>query len=231
VKTALLYNFIGLKGRLFSRLNEAQLHSLLEEHKLVDWTFEKGLSVNPLPRIVETLWRGKFIYDLYPPKEFSQFNGEEFCYADTAYLRYRKSKAEKDLNDFIAILYRPLDPKKKHGDRRLAFDPDAVDTYLIAAKSLPLHKKVAVTLWYEHKREEFFKPFAPLFKKGAQEKASSEGSYLELLLELAGGKFGTLQETKRTGVHTLFSEILLQKKKAARREKQLEEIRDKKQRA
>lgn len=217
VRVSLLYVLLQVKPSLFSRFTPEQVRDLLEEHRVTDFFFHGTRTVRPFKylrsfRIGFRIFirRFRFRTKLYAPDEgFEHMHAEEWCFADTIYLRYKSTKNEGDLNTFLALLLRPrrrgYNPRSANttGDIREPFNRNTEHFRIPAIARIPIYKRLAVLLWYEGYRATLRKVYPHVFSEAVEGKASEGGDMLSILLSMSGKKFGTYQSTLLVS-HQLF---------------------------
>lgn len=144
----------------------------------------------------------------------------EFARADQRFLEYVANKDEKDLNELIAVLWR----RRKmfigfqrlfriwDGDYRVRFQDYMTYQNSNIFARLPQRKKFAIFLWYAACRKRIIEIFADVFD-GEKDKDSKEYGWGDIIIDLAGDKFGTIDKTANTLLFTILMYLRNNKKK------------------
>lgn len=193
----------------------------------VDFVFEKiTLTKNKFPILVmravnQKPWnKHRKVEYLGPGDHLSGTCIEEFSFAFACYSHYMATRDESHLDNLIGVLYRPkLEDPEQHGYQRKPFNKDMVKFYAESAKALSSEIKHAVLLYFIGCMEYFMDSnrFGLIFRRaGKNERA---GSFLDTVLEMAGGPFGTFNETKATDTYLFLKELKNTIKKAEKKKK------------
>lgn len=140
---------------------------------------------------------------------------DEFAKADKHYSAFTSRKNVDDLDKLIACLYREKRSDLKQTDRE--YDGDLrvpFNEYHVANRALRVHRlsddiKYAILLQYSGFRK-FLQDRYPLTFSGGE---SSKYGISGMVVELAGPKFGTTDETFKSNIHPIliYTEQALQK--------------------
>jgi hypothetical protein len=206
-RLSLLYYLLDLPKKVFRQLDEYQLDDLINGFNLLKFLFEEcKLTKNHVPFICS------YFQKLYSPgDDFSKIEGEEFSYADSQFIRYKQTKNVAFLDRLIAILYRKKDKNYNpedsgsSDDLRESFNPKSIESRIKIVRKIPLHKKLAILLWYEGSRNLLPVRYPNIFTDEKQSDANNFG-WVGVLLASSGGKFGSYNETKRTRLLLLLAE-------------------------
>ena len=168
--------------KLFNAIPPDQMYDLL---KTTDFIFEDNtLTVNKLPKI------GPYYG---PPNELRQITIGEFASLEANFLNYHKTGKTIYLNNICAILYRPGNEENLvNGDARDKFNDKQIDHRAKYFSQTPDHTKQAVLLFYIGCRNRIVKKHPTVFSgkgKGKQQ------NWASIIIELAGPKFGTIDQT------------------------------------
>lgn len=176
-------------------LSQADFEELdLNLLSLTNFIFEKiDFTKNIFPS-VKISWFKK----LYGPADkLANISIIEFSYALNYYNLYNKTANESNLDLLIACLYRPLKSTKSNdGDERIYFNVYTADSYLKQISKLKYVEKQAIYLFFHGCIELFGRTFDYIFTRSSGEGTASNKTFLDIILELSGGKFGTYNETK-----------------------------------
>jgi hypothetical protein len=146
---------------------------------------------------------------------------DEFRWADKMYIKYKNTNDTDYLDGLVAILYRkkrkdynPTLPTYK-GDIREDFNEHTISKNSEKVDKLPLAKKHVILLAYEGSRNKQIAACEHLFSDTQKSTGKNDG-YGGLLLELAGTKFGTYEQTCKTNWKIAFNYLENQAEKAAK---------------
>lgn len=166
-----------------------------------------------------------------PSDNFGNMNMEEFSFADSFFVKWSlgvpgQARNDRNLDMVCAILYRPVDPAKNSeaadydGDMREAFNRHNVEARLPLMASVPTENKTAVAVWYEGCREAMINRYSRVFGGKKRDPGSSPGdTWLEVMLAMSGGKFGSYNETAKTPLQLMMREMERSLKEAEEIEK------------
>ncbi len=201
---AITYIFFGIKADLFEQLDDAQhdqIHSkisFLKKNQCYFW-------------IIPSF---KFWFKKYygPANRLSNLKVKEFRVTELYYQLFIKQKNPKYLDYLIATLYRP----KRSGviDNDIRVDYNEYQTIKRAKffKWLPASLKYAILFNYEGCR--FYiqdhPKFRKLYKKVEGGKKEALFDYDVMIQGIAGGIFGTYQETAETNLYTFLERVVKQ---------------------
>lgn len=185
---------------------------LKEIKKHYSWIYES----NDLTRFIS-----KFKIDgqkYYSPHDrLSNINIEELSLADDLFLGWKNTSELEYLRYLTAVLYQPLD----ESGARIPFNKNLLDYRADLFSKLSKSELLAIQLAY-HGSRNYMEPLFPyVFPK--QNKATVETSQTQkvtssglgkAILELSGGKFGNLSETKQTNAYDFLAELNLLMKKS-----------------
>lgn len=201
-KAMLCVVLMGAKGffsirkrlKLINQLTPEEQYDLIQ---LTHFIFEKNtLTKCPVPVI------RSWFTNLYAPSDsLGNIKVIEFHFAERFYIEYSKSGKPEALDNLIGTLYRP----KKDGSR-LHFNINKIEDYADIAKKLSYQQRQAILLWYIGSRDNLMSRFAKVFSSGNQKQAANNG-WLDIILELSGGKFGSFKETEQTELVLVLIEL------------------------
>lgn len=139
-----------------------------------------------------------------PGEKLNYVSIEEFGFVETFYLLYLKTEDDQYLHKLISSLYRKSDSENynKRGDKRKPFSPHYISEGEAWASKLDYKKKQAILLYYMGCRAYLEKVYTYVFKKSAG-KTTETTNYAELLIDLAGDKFGDYEKTKATSARDI----------------------------
>lgn len=226
-RSSVLFFLLGIRWWIWKLIHKEVIHSLLEEFRATDFFFAS----NPIKNFIPYIKRKRF-GKLYGPENFDVFRGSEFAFADGMYIQYRQGDAEA-LDKLIAVLYRPekanYDPSHPScdGDQRESFNMHTVDWRLPDVARLKPAEKALIVLWYAGNRHIWTEMFPNVFPKkeaSENEEESAEvagANWIDTLRNLAGGKFGDMENTMKYNMYLILCEAedLIKQAKEARRNK------------
>lgn len=153
------------------------------------------LTRNPYPSI-----KIGFIKLYGPLGDFSTLKAEEWTEADTAFMEYNQSREDKDLDRFLAVLYRPRqkdmgpDHPKWQGDYRLPYNEHTVNYRAKILAKLDKSVKTVIVTWYMACRTEWETVFERVFRESGEMGMENFG-WQETVQKLSGSTFGDLETT------------------------------------
>ena len=150
-----------------------------------------------------------------PSDGLSNISIGEFSFAVTFYNRYSKSHNTDDLNKLIAILYREKNRSfEATGDIRKPFKKHLIEANEIELRQLQFKYKQAVYLYFMGCMEAWTKRYPLVFSRS--EGSNSAGTpFINIIIEISGGKFGTFDQTFEQNADIVLTELnnLLKPKK------------------
>lgn len=158
--------------------------------------------------ILPTISLGAFSKYYGPADGLANVSIGEFSFAITFYNRYSKTKNVADLDKLVAILYRPKNKNfEDTGDMRKPFKKHFIEAYEIEIRQLQLKYKQAVYLYFIGCMESFSRRYPFVFSK-AEGSSSGQGTpFINIIIELAGGKFGTFDQTFEQNADIVLTEL------------------------
>jgi hypothetical protein len=196
----------GIKWKLFLKIPVAERKENIEKHFEFFISEKPNLTENKIPKL-------RFGFHTYhgPQDVLKKIRAQEFFYVETFFIKYNRTKDENYLNALIAILYRPLKSKADRseinydGDAREKFNPHWVDGRIKKISRLKMEVKIAIYLYYLSCRSEFETRHPQMFTKEKSDEVSKLG-WKALINEIAGNKFGTIEETYNAPMEEIFIE-------------------------
>jgi hypothetical protein len=188
-----------------------------------------GLTAQVLPWLRRSrTWRRPFPRTWWGPREsLRNLTFAEFIFADAYFVAFATRREAGALDKLVAVLYRPqrrrYRPKAAtyRGDRREDFNEHLVAGRAEQVARLTDAEKLAVLTWYRGCRDELVLHFPLVFTPDEDDeenpRPASTTTWGQVLRELSGTSFGTLDETARQPVRT----ILAKMEDDARRAKEL----------
>jgi hypothetical protein len=185
-------------------------------YPLVDWIFKSNnLTKNILPVInIPAGFKYLSADKLYGPADsFNNLTIGEFDDAEYWFDLYHTGGMQDmhALDMMIAILYRAPMPKYKPemGDIRQPYNIHLNELRAAQLAKVSVGIKKAILLWYMGCRSEIVESYPFLFKKSDKGGAAGLKGWTPIIYDLAGGKFGTLNETANTPLKTILYELQL----------------------
>jgi hypothetical protein len=184
---------------------------------LGDWVFEKqDLTKQLLPKIRV----GWFSSVFGPGDRLNDIDIEEFSFAFAAYGSYMRTQKDEDLNNLVAVLYRPAsDDFHKTGDIREPFVVKKIAARARKISAVPYQYKQAVLLYFIGCMELLRKRYKHVFSGAKKEGEASGAPFYDTVMGMAGDIFGDLDKTNRTNVHLFLKRLdkLIEKQKNRRK--------------
>lgn len=176
---------------LLSQVDFAELDINLLSY--TDFVFQKiELTKNSMPFLKIGLFK-----KLYGPSDkLLNININEFSFALNYYNLYNKFEKDEHLDLLVACLYRT--PKKNweaSGDIRSDFNTYTADKYIAEIKNCNYAYKQVIYLYFHSCIELFSKLFPFVFSKAEGGTSNSKQTFLDVILKISGGKFGSYNET------------------------------------
>jgi hypothetical protein len=225
-KIIALFKFLNIKKSVFAKITDTDMTFLTNT---LDFLVNNVvLTKNLLPKM--KLGIVKYLYG--PADKLKNVSFIEFAKADTNYLLYLNTKDEKYLNKLIAVLYR-----QRHwfvnimkflnifnGDVRQKYNDYFIIKNEPAIAKLKLNDRIAIMLFYQGCRNYIINKFPRVFKSGGSEDKESFG-WAQLILELAGTKFGNDEQTANTLLHTILMHLEISAIQNEKMKQEMEKIR------
>lgn len=172
--------------------------------ELVNFVFENNnLTSNRFKEI-----RCSAFSKLYGPDDkLSNVTINEFSFAINYYNRYNSTGNISDLNLFVACLYRPKNKNwKETGDIRKPFIIGTVGVHLKTVEKMPFEYKQAIYLFFTGCMDFLAKSFPMVFQR-SEDAGKSNQTFLDVILSMAGGKFGNFDQTKDQNAFLIFKDL------------------------
>lgn len=186
-----------LTPKQFLKLPHSLIFQLIEEFQLTAFMFQvPNMKEIPLPKIK---------YLVAPTFGFQSISTAEFAYLDSFYRAFKETSDPDQYEYFLAILYRePSENPVVDQDNRIPFNKYHIDHRLKVVRNLPKHVFYTPLIWFELERNKLPQLYPILFNSGD---SSSPTDWLQSILSMSGGKFGTFKETERTPIRYYLSEM------------------------
>lgn len=209
------YRFSSIPFWYYFKLNRIQqsfiedkYEFLMEEFTMKSWKFPKVKS--------------RFNVYYGPEGPLKNTSGAEFAYADKYFSAYAKSKDIKDLNRFIACLYRDATTGGNWLiDMREPFEFRKIESNAKKIRKVPMEIKYAIYLNYIGVRADMVKSFPNVFNNKNQSKAKSFG-WPGIFYELSGDKLGKEEEVQNKFIWNLLAIMEMNEIRRMEREAEME---------
>lgn len=171
--------------------------------------------------LIPFIWKGIFKY--YGPKsKLSNLTLKEYSLTEHCYEQFANTKNIEYLDTLAAILYRPQRFWSIDTDIRRALTTYGYIKRAKRFKKLPIGLKYAIYLNYEGCRNFIIDHNPDVFSSKSQSGQQSKVNitqWSKILESAAGGKFGTIAETKESNLHEFLSELGAQIRQAREMER------------
>jgi hypothetical protein len=164
-----------------------------------------------------------------PGKELENLKAKEFALTELYFIQYRNEGNTDSLNALIAILYRPAKVnydkiKNAAGDIREGYNPHVTDYHKRIIAKWPAVVKVAIALYYEGCRNNFFEQYTEVFEGESSEGELPPYGMWNIMRDIAEkGAYGNMDQVEEQYVDTLLMEIHTQIIKACEYERMLKQ--------
>lgn len=139
-----------------------------------------------------------------PLDKITNITAEEFSVADDLHIKWRETQNK----DFLIYLAATLYSISKQP--RELFDKNNLPDKIKHFQKVPIHTLICVELAYfgckNHLVKRFPKAFPATISSSATKQSKKYG-FGKVILQMAGGKFGNHEETKKTNVYTFLEEF------------------------
>lgn len=187
--------------------------ALLNHEDILPWLFEQiELSAYLIKNLV---LKGSLFFGPYA--DLMDVTAEEFIEAHIYSQLFESTKDDQYLISLIALLYRPQDKDyKKRATAENVADMRVKNSVFtqterekLFAKHLNATMKIAIYLQYCGHLDKFTKDYPGFFKQAEKHNGETADlkSYLVLIKNLSGGKFGNYNETKLQRADLFFNEV------------------------
>ena len=216
-------NKIPIDSRKLKRLEPSQI---MELHGLMNWIYETPITAPPFQKF----YHGGEEY-LLPNEMLKYISLIEYAYVDFCFNSYidaaksgNQELASENLDKVVCYLCRPedprlntLDPNTFKGDRREQFNTAVCDLRLDKFKFVPIPVKLAVIMFFAGCKKRIHEDWKGIWPQRTEEGSLPIGTreampheWINLCFQLAGGKFGTLEQTMYTDLSLILFELSLQ---------------------
>lgn len=174
-----------------------------ELRKFYAFIYKENNRTNFAPSILPIKERLKFWKHLRPPgQQLLNITAEEFAALEDFHKLWLQHKKEADRNVLeymAAVLYQA---------RNRQYDKLELPELAKRFNQVPFSKLLAMELVYFGSKNAIVKRFKDAFKKGGKTKAGGKQyGFGKVILNAAGGKFGTHKETRQTNIYIFLEEF------------------------
>lgn len=177
--------FLKLSAVQVARISEENFYRMSE---LLNFLSEKPLTIKK--NIFPKLFKVKPFY--CERSVLETFTVWEYALAEQSFFDYVESKKESDLDQFMAIIYRPSQCfwwlRKRFTDsldRRTRFNDVRFNERIPRIARLPLALKYSVFLWFAHEKELIAKEFPLSFTKKIDDLNGGGGNWGDVILNMS----------------------------------------------
>jgi len=209
----LLAKLFKVPKDIFKKLHKSQITQL---KATLNWLMEPNTVEKWLIKSIDVFG----LKLLGPQNMLADMTAEEFMYCEGAYERWLDTESPEHLDTLFAVLYRK---KMLFYSKRSAFDAERLPKQEQTAKKVKTYIKKAVAINYAGCRNLIIKRHPDVWKKRDDhtEKPAAPGkkgytSWAGIILDLAGDKFGTYQQTIKTEIWLVLADLNKKAKEAAR---------------
>ncbi|MEL6629159.1 MAG: hypothetical protein AAFQ92_26830 [Bacteroidota bacterium] len=215
-----------LNADILLLLSADQLSQLVA---MTDWMFSTPITVSPFQSI--RIQRKSY---LLPNDQLKYMSLIEFAFLDFHYMRYTQyvsegklEEAEAELDSMLCYMLRPIakgvdpyDAANYKGDRREMLNTSVCEQRKELFKELPAWQRYACLFFFSGCKEQLHERYkGTIWIDGLDEdgnqvigaKPQRPEEWMRLAYGMAGGKFGTLEQTMYTPLETILLEIVFQK--------------------
>lgn len=186
------------------------MHTLLKDPKFLGWLNNpNGLKGYPL----KSFWyKGRKYHG--PARSILDLKMIELIAAYTRFLKYSNSGNIKMLDGLVALLYRPARPfyfiekffPTYNQDKRQKLNPYHLNKRTEHFQKLPLEIKHVVLRQFSSEWKVFQEKHKPVFSSSGVGKYDPD-KWVEIMINLSGGAFGTLEQLKMHNADEVFKKI------------------------
>lgn len=207
VRSLLVIELCGVTGRK-NRKKLCDMLAFVDENtntnilSCVDFVFNKlNLTKNHLPK----LKIGWFNWFYGPGDRLNDLSIEEFSFAYSAYINYNRTLDVDQLNNLVAILYRPAASlkDKRNGETKQPFNYKLIEAYSQRMDWLSDAYKQGVLLFFMGCLEYFKKKYPEVFRRAEKNEVGGTGTFFDTVVDMSGGEFGPFKDTKSENMHVI----------------------------
>lgn len=198
-------SMLRLHARLQKLMNISQLDELAESLCFL-WK-KNNLTKQMLPGV-----RCGLFSRLHGPSDrLENITAAEFAFAEKYMTAFAASRDEKQLDLFVACLYRPAAPKsqRKQYDIRVPFDINLIEHYAKKSSRISLAEKLAIYTFYQGCRNLITNKYKAVFSsENSKEAKKSNSGWLGFFYTMAGPKTGTFHQVAAMNIYDLLGILL-----------------------
>jgi len=201
----ILVKLLNIKWKYIKLLNHSQINALGDSVKFI-------FNSNNFTKNTFDTFTYKFKRYHSPGEGLNNITFEELTFADNMFLQYHKTRKQEFLDKLIAILYRPRKKRKEirhiefNGDVRIDFNKHQIEKRALHLKKLPAHYKFIGLTFFTGCRNLIEKKFPHVFSSGSASGSKKTG-WLDVILGLAGNKFGDFEKTSKMNAWVVLREF------------------------
>lgn len=197
--------FLSLPKREYFKLNAAQQIQLADEFKYL-------LDNHAYAWLLPEIKVGRLRKFRGPNDHLHTSTIEEFNAAEQYYYEYCRTRNDAFLDMLIAVLYRPVSigwpwSKNNGKDTRKIFLEVDVIRNAPKMRKLDQHLRAAILFNYEGCRRHVISRYPTVFIQGDGTTEAKLPDLSPLISTVAGGKFGTFQQTEQTNVYRFLDHL------------------------
>lgn len=167
--------------------------------KLTDFLFEENKLSNWLIDNVKV--KGQRLFG--PMDKLSNITLGEFSFTETYFMQFHQNQSDHYIHKLIAVLYRPADMGVDEGDIREEFNEYKIENRAILISKLPNNVKLAILYNYIGCRNAIVSLFPRIFNAEGQDNQGSKFGWADVIVQMAGEKFGDVDETSRKNLFSI----------------------------
>lgn len=201
------FALIGVKWFQFRKIRKAfsvlRLVPLSELRQHYSYIYHNDHVVKFLSKV-----RIGFRYYYGPKTALRNITIEDFAITEDAFFMYHKTQNIDYLRVIACVLYR-----RKRNGKRIDFDKLNIDEYIKPFKKLNPKKLLCIALSYKGSSLYIQSKYKNVFKRAKESQKIQDinklkkPSLFKIVIDMAGNKFGTLNETKTTNIHDFLTEL------------------------
>jgi hypothetical protein len=209
----LMYHLLNLPYRIFYNMEMETIMDI--------WLKMDFLSKPPFvtKNIIKGFWKGG-IYYLGPESNFGNTLVLETGWWDKFFMDYAKGQNSRDLELAIAAMFRPVNIAKQlnpfyiYDDYRVDFNMASVEKRADKFASLDETLKQAIWVQFQGVRKAFELTYKNVYEVKEGESQASGFGFLELIIDLAGAKFGDVKQVEKKNWTVVLSHLEISEKRA-----------------
>lgn len=136
-----------------------------------------------------------------PLDKMTNITAEEFAVADDLHIKYRETQNPFFLPYLAATLYSSSKQPREN------FDKNNLVEKVKLFEKVPLPQLLCIELAYFGCKNHLVKRFPEAFPTKSKKVSNKKYGFAKVILQMAGGKFGNHEQTKKTNVYTFLEEF------------------------